>query len=282
MKKKILILGNDGYIGSHIETWLKQFHEYEVYGICIKNDAWKKYSFHDYDTVVDTAGIAHIQPKEELRRLFYSVNTELTISLCEKAKESGVHQFIFLSSMNVFGDDCGIITSTDNPKPSSFYGDSKLQADIRIQSMNSASFKVASVRPPAVYGKGCKGNFPTLVKYASKLPVFPDYPQKKSMIYIDTLCEFVHLLVKHESFGLFHPQNKQYTSTTEMVRYISKANGRHIYFTKIFNPLIKVLEKRLRIVNRAFSDDAYDLNISSYFDWQYCVETFEHSIEQSI
>lgn len=280
--KKILILGNDGYIGSQIENWLKKDSTLNVKGMCIKNNAWKETDFQGYDVIVDTAGIAHIKPKKELKSLFYSINTDLTIELCKKAKKTGVGQFIFLSSMNVFGDQCGIITSTENPKPSSFYGDSKLKADNKIQAMNSDTFKVASVRPPAVYGKGCKGNFPTLVKYAARLPIFPDYEQKKSMIFIDNLCEFIRLLIENNSSGLFHPQNREYTSTTEMVRSIAKINKHKICFVKGFNPILRILEKRVRVLNRAFADDAYELELSADFGWEYCVEEFEESIKWSI
>ena len=280
--KKILILGNDGYIGSHVENWLKKDETLEVDGLCIKNDAWKDKDFTGYDVIINAAGIAHIQPREELRSLFYSINTDLTIRLCEKSKLSGAGQFIFLSSMNVFGDHCRIVTNTDNPSPTSFYGDSKLKADQAIQKMNTDFFKVASVRPPAVYGKGCKGNFPTLVRYAARLPVFPDYEQKKSMIYIDNLCEFIRLLIEHESFGVFHPQNREYTSTTEMVREIARVQGHSIRFTKIFNPLLRLLEKRIRIINCAFADDAYELELSGYFNWEYCVMDFGATIKESI
>lgn len=280
--KKVLILGNDGYIGSHIESWLKEYTELDVKGLCIKNDVWKSTDFQGYDVVVDTVGIAHIQPKKELKPLFYSVNTDLTVALCEKAKKSGVRQFIYLSSMNVFGDYCGIITSTEHPKPSSFYGDSKLKADNKIQKMNSDFFKVASIRPPAVYGKGCKGNFPTLVKYAAKLPIFPDCKQKKSMIFIDNLCEFIRLLIENESAGLYHPQNREYTSTTQMVKSIADAQGKKVHLVKVFNPILHLLKKRVRIINRAFADDAYQLELSAYFNWKYCVVDFEKSIKQSI
>lgn len=280
--KKILILGNDGYIGSCTEVWLKKYNNLDVKGICIKNDVWKKIDFQGYDSIVDTVGIAHLQPKKELKPLFYSINTDLTITLCEKAREAGVGQFIFLSSMNVFGDNCGIITSIEHPKPSSFYGDSKLKADNRIQAMNSETFKVASVRPPAVYGKGCKGNFPTLVKYATKLPVFPEYKQMKSMIFIDNLCEFIHLLIENESSGLYHPQNREYTSTTQMVKAIAEQANHKIKFIKVFNPMLYLLEQKVQLVNRAFANDAYMLELSADFDYEYCKVGFMQSIKMSL
>ncbi|MFQ9602841.1 MAG: NAD-dependent epimerase/dehydratase family protein [Staphylococcus aureus] len=93
--KNILVLGNDGYIGSHVEAWLKKYNDLDVKGICIKNDVWKNTDFQGVDAIVDTVGMAHIQPKKKLKPLFYSINTDMTISLCEKSKKAGVGQFIF-------------------------------------------------------------------------------------------------------------------------------------------------------------------------------------------
>ena len=177
--KRVLITGAGSYIGTNIENWLNRFpSKYQVASIGTINNEWKKTDFSSFDVVIDVAGIAHIKITEDLRDLFYSINRDMTIDICHTARESGVKQFIFLSSMNVYGDDCGIVTDKNNENPSSFYGDSKLQADKVIQSMNDDSFAVCSVRPPAIYGKGCKGNYPLLVKYGQKLPVFPDYPQR--------------------------------------------------------------------------------------------------------
>ena len=280
---RILIIGNDGYLGSNIENWLKRKPlNYNVTGICIRNIDINTIEFSKYDCIVDTVGIAHIKPKKKYKKLFYSVNRDLTITLCKKAQNSGVKQFIFISSMNVFGDYCGVITSVDNPKPSSFYGDSKLQADMCIQSMNGKNFKVVSIRPPAVYGKGCKGNFNKLIKYEKAFRIFPEFSQKKSMIYVVNLCEFIRLLIDNQCSGVFYPQNREYTSTSQIIKTIAEVNGDKIYFTKIFNLILKCFIKKFRIVNRAFADDAYEKKISNYFEWQYCIVDFYQSIKNSI
>ena len=281
--KRVLITGAGSYIGTNIENWLNRFpSKYQVASIGTINNEWKKTDFSSFDVVIDVAGIAHIKITEDLRDLFYSINRDMTIDICQTARESGVKQFIFLSSMNVYGDDCGIVTDKNNENPSSFYGDSKLQADKVIQSMNDDSFAVCSVRPPAIYGKGCKGNYPLLVKYGQKLPVFPDYPQRKSLIFIDNLCEFIRLLIDNNSKWIFCPQNIEYASTSVMVNAIAKYSGHKIWLTTLLNPFVWLGIKLIRFVQRAFDDDAYDLSLSNDFDGKYNVVSFEESIKRSV
>jgi nucleoside-diphosphate-sugar epimerase len=107
-----------------------------------------------------------------------------------------------------------------------------------------------------IYGKGCKGNYPRLVKLALTLPVFPDIDNKRSMIYIDNLCEVVRLLIDGCSSGIFFPQNEEFVNTSEMVRLIAKAHGKKIGTTKLFNPLIKMI--KISIVNKVFGDLVYE------------------------
>ena len=109
--KRVLITGAGSYIGTNIENWLNRFpSKYQVASIGTINNEWKKTDFSSFDVVIDAAGIAHIKITEDLRDLFYLINRDMTIDICQTARESGVKQFIFLSSMNVYGDDCGIVT----------------------------------------------------------------------------------------------------------------------------------------------------------------------------
>src|SRR5690606_2947926 len=104
-------------------------------------------------------------------------------------------------------------------------------------------FKVVILRPPMIYGKGCKGNYPKLVKLAKILPVFPNIENKRSMLHIDNLCEFIKLMIDNGENGLFFPQNKEYVKTSELVKIIAEVHGRKIRFTKLFNFLLKILLK---------------------------------------
>jgi UDP-glucose 4-epimerase len=279
--KRILITGEGSFIGTAVYDWLKQYpSDYQADILSVKDNHWETFDFSPYQTVVNVAGIAHRKITTKLEPLFYQVNRDLSVALCKKAEASGVKQYIYLSSMNVYGDINEIITKDTKPQPKNFYGNSKLQADEILMGFNSSTFHTVSIRPPVVYGKGCKGNYPLLEKLVKYLPVFPDYPNQRSILYISNLCEFIRLLIEQEESGIFHPQNKEYVSTTELVKTIAKQKHKRIYFTRLFNPVISFLLPRIRIVNRAFGNDLYDNSLSDYSDFSYCIVSFQESMEQ--
>src|SRR5699024_7629467 len=178
------------------------------------------------------AGIAHNSSNPKLEDKYYQVNRDLTIEVAKKAKEDGAKQFIFMSSIIVYGTKNEFIDSNTKPEPDNFYGDSKLQAEEGILPLQDNSFNVAIIRPPMIYGKNSKGNYPLLSKFAQKSPIFPDYPNKRSMLHIDNLCEFLKLMIENEESGTFHPQNKELVQTSEMVQLIAEQHNHKIWFTK--------------------------------------------------
>ena len=238
--KNVLICGGGSYIGKNLYRWLSNYPEqYKVTVTPVKNGAWRKADFH-VDTVVDVAGLAHINHiTEDMKPQFYAVNKDLTRDIADHAKQNGVQHFVYLSSLNVYGDLCGCITDADSVEPSSFYGDSKLQGEKEIQKMADDSFRISIIRPPFVYGKGCSGNYKKISKIAKMTPFFPDYKQRKSMIYIDNLSEFIRLVVEREADGTFLPQNIELVSTCDLVEEIRRVHGRKLVRTKIFNIFIK-------------------------------------------
>lgn len=176
--KKVLITGQGSYIGTAVERWLlKDKDHYQVDTLDMQDETWRDTDFSQYDVVYHVAGIAHADVgnvTEEQKQLYYKVNTDLTIEVVERARQAKVKQFIFMSSMIVYsGCKENFITSETEPCPLNFYGDSKWRADQKIQEMDAENFKVVVLRPPMIYGKGSKGNYPQLAKLASKLPVFP-------------------------------------------------------------------------------------------------------------
>ena len=280
--KKVLILGKDSYLGESLYAWLKKYPDsYEVDLAVTKDGEWKNKNFANFDTVVNFAGIAHINNiTPDLEGLFYSVNRDLAVEMCTWAKEHGVNHFIQFSSMNVYGDYCGV-TDRIKTNPTSFYGRSKLEGDEGIHKLADENFTVASIRPPFVYGKGCKGNYNTVRKLALKLPIFPTYRNKKSMIYIDNLCEFIKLTIDAGSGGVFTPQNRELVSTSELVSEIAKNNQHKIIRTPIFNWSIPILMSITGLAKKAFIDDSYRLELSDYYDWKYCVVSFKESIKRT-
>lgn len=255
--KKILITGANSYIGTSFKKYLQQWNDqYLVDTVDMIGGSWKEKNFSMYDVVFHVAGIAHIKETKENAPLYYKVNRDLVYEVAKKSKVEGVKQFIFLSSMSVYGMETGVISKDTIPAPKSNYGKSKLQAEELITPLQDSIFKIAVLRPPMIYGKGCKGNYVRLEKFALKSPIFPDVKNKRSMIEIDILCEFVKLLIDEGSRGLFLPQNEEYVCTSDMIREIAEVHGKQIYMTKLFNPLLRVL--KVSTVNKVFGDLVYE------------------------
>jgi len=277
--RKILITGANSYIGVSLEKWLTQWLEdYSVDTVDMIGDEWKNKSFTGYDVVFHVAGIAHVKETKENADLYYKVNRDLVYGVAQKAKIDGVKQFIFLSSMSVYGIENGVIDRNSSLNPKSNYGKSKLQAEKLIAPLGDDTFKIVIIRPPMIYGKGCKGNYPKLAKLVLKLPFFPDIRNERSMIYIDNLCEFVKLLIDDCSSGLFFPQNEEYVCTSEMVRLITGAHGKKIWMTNLLNPLLKLV--KINLTNKVFGNLVYERKLS-VFDDQYIVCSFVDSVKNT-
>lgn len=259
--KRVLITGKDSYIGTSFINWVKEKHpgEFETEELDMIDGTWKEKDFSGYDTVFHVAGIAHQKETKENAPLYYQVNRDLAIGTAKKAKEAGVKQFVILSTMSVYGTNVGKIRKGDRPSPRSHYGRAKWQADKVIERMADKTFRVAVLRPPMVYGEGCKGNYQLLKKFALKSPVFPNYRNQRSMVQIDVLCEFVTELIQKGKGGLYFPQNPDYVCTTEMVKQIAEENGKNIWTTKLFNPFIKLaLKMKSGMIEKVFGDLTYE------------------------
>lgn len=281
--KRILITGKDSYIGTSFEKWVRQWpEEYPIDTLDTKED-WQSYDFSDYDVVFHVAGIAHVDAKANMEDLYYQVNRDLTIEAAKKAKAEGVKQFIFMSSIIVYGDSSKlgekrVITKGTIPTPTNFYGNSKLQAEQGIQPLQDEHFKVVILRPPMIYGKGSKGNYPKLARLARKTPVFPDIENERSMLYIENLCEFIRLMIDNEARGIFFPQNKEYVKTTELVKTIAEVYGKKMRLTKVFNGLIRWGFKEVPMINKVFGSLVYEKEMSNYQNFKYCICDVKDSI----
>ncbi|MBQ8839838.1 MAG: NAD-dependent epimerase/dehydratase family protein [Clostridia bacterium] len=276
--KKILITGANSYIGTSFECYMKQFgNEYQIDTIDMQDPSWSEKDFAGYDVVFHVAGIAHQKETKENKELYYKINRDLAIDVAKKAKAQGVTQLIFLSSMSVYGMVVGKIDKDTVPNPNTNYGKSKLEAEKGLLELENDSFKVAILRPPMIYGKGCKGNYRALAKLSLKLPIFPKVKNQRSMLYIDNLSCFVKLLVDRQSRGLFFPQNKEYVNTSEMATFICQAKGKKTHLTRLLNWTFPILSLGTSAIKKAFGSLTYDMSLSEDRE-EYSLCTFEESI----
>lgn len=287
---KVLITGAGSYVGESVKKYiLSTSTDFEIDSVDTMSDAWKQTDFSKYDVVYHVAGIAHVNADPKMEPLYYKVNRDLTIEIAKRAKESGVKQFIFMSSQIVFHESKSlkteVLTKETKPNPNGFYGDSKLQAEKGLWELapqaplKGDAMKICILRPCMIYGPNAKGNFPRLAKLATKVPVFPAWHNKRSMLYIDNLAEFVKQAIERELEGTFYPQNREQADTVEIIRYFAKAAGHKVWITKLFNPFVWLGSFVLQPINKMFATYYYDPEMSK-MDFDYQLVSFEESLKR--
>lgn len=287
--RKILITGANSYIGVSFEKYMERYDgSYEIDTVDMIDGSWREKDFSSYDVIFHVAGIAHSDTgkiSEERKKLYYSVNTDLTLETAKKAKHEGVKQFIFMSSAIVYGDSACVgrtkRISKDTPvSPNNCYSDSKVLAENGLRELQDEQFKVVILRPPMIYGKGCKGNYKLLSKFAKLLPIFPDVKNERSMLYIENLTEFIRLIIENEDEGTFWPQNPEYSNTSEIVRLIAESCGKKVLLLKGCSWLLKIAGNFTGLVNKAFGNLSYDKDLSVYPKGNYQLKSLKESIEE--
>lgn len=258
-KKRVLIVGSGSYIGMSFYNASKDLFDITVV------DARKPLSidlYKGFDSVLHVAGIAHVGKKRSLKSLYYKVNRDLGIESAKLAKAAGVKQFIFMSSMIIYGGDKPvghpkIISKETVPQPEDYYGDSKLQADLSIQKLSDSDFHVVIIRTPMVYGEGCKGNYPRLVELAKKLYFIPKIKNERTVINIHLLISFFVKYICNNSAGIFYPRDEQPFCTYQMMMKVRTDLGKKTKLTTFFNPLIFLCSFFSRTVRKMFGTKIY-------------------------
>ena len=283
--KRILITGAGSYVGESVRRYMLSTTpgEFEIDAVDTMGDNWKKADYTQYDVVYHVAGIAHVNADPKMEPLYYKVNRDLTLEVARHAKASGVKQFIFMSSQIVFHESQSlkseVLTKDTKPNPNGFYGDSKLQAEKGLHELESADFKVCILRPCMIYGPNAKGNFPRLARLATKVPFFPCWHNKRSMLYIDNLAEFVKQAVRRELVGTFYPQNREQADTVEIIRFFAREAGHKVWITRLLNPLVWLGSFVLQPINKMFATYYYDPQMST-MDFDYQLVSFEESLKR--
>ena len=296
--KKILITGAGSYVGENVRKYIMQTagDQFVIDAVDTFGDNWKKADFSQYDVVYHVAGIAEVNGKKGMEQLYYKVNTDLTIEIAKHAQANGVKQFIFMSSMIVYKETQSlkgnIITPESMPAPNGVYGDSKLKAEERLKKVSGgfsgfqevaegeSRMKVCILRPPMIYGPNSKSNLLRLGRLGTKVPFFPNWRNKRSMLYIDNLGEFVKQAVLRELEGTFYPQNRELSATVDIIRFFAKAAGHRIWITKLLNPFVWLGSFVLQPINKMFADSYYVPEMSDY-GFEYQIVSFEESLERT-
>lgn len=235
--EKLLFTGGTGFLGRNIKPILDKTYEVTTIGI-MDADMIKANFVTDtpnlperYDVVLHAAGKAHIYPKTEAeRQAFYDVNLTGTIRLCDALEAAGLPQaFIFISSMNVYGDEPGMM-DTEDSRPlngTSPYADSKIKAEEYLTTWCKRNgVKLGILRPSLLAGKGAPGNLGAMVK-GIKTGAYLSIAggkAKKSMLMVDDIAHLVPLVA--EKGGVYNVCDDHNPSFGELETTIAKQLGK--------------------------------------------------------
>lgn len=235
--EKLLFTGGTGFLGRNIKPILDK--NYEVTTIGIMDADMIKVNFvsdipqlpERYDIVLHAAGKAHIYPKTEAeRQAFYDVNLKGTIHLCDALEKVGLPKsFIFISTMNVYGDEPGNM-NTEDDRPlvgSSPYADSKIQAEQYLTAWCKKNNVVLTIlRPALLAGKGAPGNLGAMIngiRTGAYLSIAGG-KAKKSMLMVDDIAHLVPLVT--EKGGIYNVCDDHNPSFGELEFTIAKQLGK--------------------------------------------------------
>lgn len=276
--KRILITGANSYIGTNVsKKLLEDNNKYHIETLDMKDPNWVNYDFSNFDCIFHVAGIAHIKVSKKSESIYYRINRDLAFKTAEKAKNAGVKQFIFLSTMSVYGLNKGIITPNTKPNPRDAYGRSKYEAEQLISRLEDDNYKIVILRPPMVYGYNSPGNYNKLAKMSLKLPFYPKINNKRSMLYIENLAIYIKHYIDNDLSGLFFPQNKEYTNTSNLISKIRILNGKKVRSYKILNLIVYLLMPFSSSLKKIFQSLIYSNDIND----EITLISFEESIKRS-
>jgi len=258
--RKVLITGETGYISCRLRDRLNaEGFEAE----CLSLRGGLPADLSGYDAVVHCAAIVHRRGCTSAE--YYRVNTELTRRLALAYRRAGGGLFVFISTMAVFGTDGSlrrreVIGKASPTRARGGYGKSKLLAERALRELEDDILRVAVVRPPLVYGKGCPGNFNMLRWFSRYSPVFPYVNNKRSMLHIDRLCGIICAIVNEGWRGTFHPQDSRYYCTSEVVHRLAGLQGRNISMSRRLGRLVCLVD--ISLIRKAFGSLIYERDLS--------------------
>ena len=261
IKKKILVTGAYGFVGTNLSNSLKEKYVLWALDISEKTDtAYSRYfswndlealAWDDVDMIIHLAGKAHDTKNESEAQVYFDINTGLTQKIFDYFLQSSAKQFIFFSSVKAAADivegDC--LTEDVVPKPLGPYGESKIKAEEYILSKEGAiseDKRVYILRPAMIHGPGNKGNLNLLYGVVRKGMPYPlgAFENKRSFTSIDNLTFIIEeFLEKNIPSGIYNISDDETLSTNELIRLMARVMNKPVRIWNFSPKLISWLAK---------------------------------------
>jgi len=244
--KKVFLTGANGFVGKNLTLFLQK-------NSTISISTYDKNLGHldmtKLDVVIHLAGKAHDLKNTANPHDYYNVNTELTKNVFNAFLDSNAKVFITLSSVKAVVDNLkNILTEEQIPNPITHYGKSKLLAEQYILSQIIPDGKrVYILRPCMIHGPGNKGNINLLYNLINKGFPWPlgAFDNKRSFCSIDNLCFVINELIQNDQVpsGVYNIADDEALSTNELIKLISKSEGKKLFIWHIPQCIVKTVSK---------------------------------------
>lgn len=257
---RILITGAGSFIGTNFLRYSK-FKNAEAVSLIDKKPG--DINFNGIDIVIHLAAIVH-QSKKILEQEYFRVNYDLCLQVAESAKKAGVKQFIFMSTVKVYGDamdGSGIRNETSECNPDDPYGKSKYEAEKALLKISDKNFMVSVIRSPLVYGEGVKANMMSLIRLVDTLPILPlnKIDNKRNFTFVENLVGFIDRIIEKKISGIFIAMDENSLSTSDLVYCISRNLNKKIYLFKFPGFAFKLAHLFIpAILDRLFESFEFD------------------------
>ena len=222
----ILMTGANGFVGQYLNAELSSAHHVKTLCFSTYNSSEQ---LGEVDIVIHLAALVH-QMEGAPEEYYFRINTEKTIDLAKRAKESGVKHFIFMSTIKVYGEKTASKPFNENSPchPEDAYGRSKLSAEKVLRDMEDENFTVSIIRSPLIYGEHVKANMLNLMTLIKKVPILPfgGIFNKRSLVYVGNLVAMIQEIIIQQKSGVFLASDKHPVSTTQLVEMLADAMGK--------------------------------------------------------
>jgi len=251
---KVLITGAESFVGTN---YLKYSQNKEVDEISLIDNQPEEIDFRSYDVILHLVAIVH-QLKTISEEDYFKVNKDLCLRTAAEAKKAEVKQFVFLSTVKVYGEfnpESGPWTESSECYPEDPYGRSKYEAETELRKLEDIDFAVSIVRTPLVYGKDVRANMLSIMKLVDRIRILPfgNINNKRSFTYAKNLIGFIDRIIEKSASGVFIAMDSKPLSTTKLVKLIAKYLDKKIILFSLPKSL-KNLGKKIipRIFDRLY------------------------------
>lgn len=248
----ILVTGATGFVGQHlVERLLRDgFNVRVLIRSEVEGQRWCKHievakgdvrdarstrlAVDGVEAVFHLAGKVHDFEEVHDATEHEGVTLRGTQNLLAAAGESGVKRFVFLSSLSVYGTGSEALRDeTATCDAASAYGRAKLQAERCVLNQGEKfGIHVCCLRPAMVYGPGCKGNLPRMIKMIDRglFPSLPDVGNRRSMVHVSDVVESAVLAATHPAANgqCYIVTDRRCYSTRELYEMICRGLGKPI------------------------------------------------------